>query len=439
MSTGGVFCYTDEHMRICLISNLYPPYARGGAERVVETEARALKALGHDVCVITAEPVREDGSVDPRMTEEDGIRVWRFHPLNLFFYGEIGRHSAPSRLLWHAWDAGNPHAARCVASILRDERPDVVHTHNLKGIGLSIPRVIRKLGLRHVHTLHDVQLAVPSGLIIKGKEHGFGVTDPVSRMFARSARLAFGSPDAVVSPSKFLLDFYRVRGYFPSSELVFLPNPAPHAKPAPHAPSVETRFLFLGQIERHKGIFLLIEAFRRLAKDRPKVRLDVVGTGSASEEAIRAAGKDLRVAFYGKKSPAQFREMFSKADYAVVPSLCYENAPTVIVESFAYGVPAIVADIGGAAELVRHGENGLVFEAGSVAGLVAAMKDACDEKGAWPGRSKAARRSAELLTEDRHAERLVALYEEKDPALAHRGPVVPIRYRAKTTGAYTGR
>lgn len=426
-------------MRICLISNLYPPFARGGAERVVETEARALKALGHDVSVITAEPVREDGSVEPRMTDEGGVRVWRFHPLNLFFYGEIGDHSAPARLLWHAWDARNPHAAKCVASILKEERPDVVHTHNLKGIGFSVPRVIRSLGIRHVHTLHDVQLAVPSGLLLKGKERGFGVDDPVSKLFARSARRAFGSPDVVVSPSKFLLDFYRLRGFFPSSQAVFLPNPAPRAAPAPHMPSVETRFLFLGQVEKHKGILLLIEAFRRLAKDRPKIRLDVVGAGAASEEAARAAGKDLRIAFFGKKSPAKFAEMFSKADYTVVPSLCYENAPTVIVESFAFGVPVIAADIGGAAELVRHGENGLVFEAGGVAPLVAAMKRACDEKGAWPGRSKAARRSAELLTEDRHAERLVAIYEEKDPALAHQGPVVPIKYQAKPTGAYTGR
>jgi glycosyltransferase involved in cell wall biosynthesis len=426
-------------MRICLISNLYPPYARGGAERVVETEARALKALGHDVFVITAEPVRDDGSIEPRMTEEGGIRVWRFHPLNLFFYGEIGRHSAPSRLLWHLWDAKNGHAARRVAEILKRERPDVVHTHNLKGIGLTIPRVIRRLGIRHVHTLHDVQLSAPSGLIIKGKESGFGVTDPVSRMFASAARRAFGSPDAVISPSKFLIDFYRARGFFPSSQAVFLPNPAPKVVSAPRTPSSETRFLFLGQVERHKGIFLLIEAFRRLSKDRPKVRLDVVGSGAATDAAMRAAGKDLRIAFYGKKSAAQFQAMFAKVDYAVVPSLCYENAPTVIVESFAYGAPVIAADIGGAAELVRHGENGFVFGAGDVAGLVSAMKRACDEKGAWPGRSKAARRSADLLTEERHAERLVGIYDEKDPALAHQGPVVPIRYQAKPTGAYTGR
>lgn len=415
-------------MRICFITNLYPPHGRGGAERVVEQEARALKALGHDVSVITAEPVREDGSIDPRLTVEDGIRVYRYYPLNLFFYGEIGRHGLVLRLIWHLWDLRGGHSARTVRELLGRERPDVVHTHNLKGLGFGIPGVIRRLGVRHVHTLHDVQLAVPSGLIIKGGERSFGAADPFSKAFATIMRSRFGSPDVVLSPSRFLLRFYGERDFFPHSEKVLLPNPAPAAWPPGRAPSAETRFLFLGQIERHKGIFLLIEAFRRLVKERPKIRLDVVGAGAAAQEAMRAAGKDVRIVFYGKRHPAQFADMFSKVDYAILPSLCYENAPNVVLESFAYGVPVIVADIGGAAELVRHGENGLVFPAGGVAELMAAMKRACDEKGAWPGRSKAARRTAELLTVDRHADRLQKLYYGTDEALAHRGPVVPIRY-----------
>lgn len=426
-------------MRICFITNLYPPHGRGGAERVVEEEAKALAALGHDVCVITAAPLPDDGDPQPRLTVEDGVRVYRFYPINLFFYGEIGRHSAPARLIWHLWDLWNGHAAKTVEKILRAERSEVVHTHNLKGIGLTIPRVIRRLKIRHVHTLHDVQLAVLSGLIIKGHERGFGTTDPITRLFARAARHAFGSPDVVLSPSKFLLRFYQERGFFPSSAPVLLPNLAARVMPAAHATSIETRFLFLGQIERHKGILHMIEAFRRLVKDRPKARLDIVGAGSALEEAVRAAGKDVRIVFYGKRGPAQFTEMFSKTDYTIVPSLCYENAPTVIVESFAYGVPVIVADIGGAGELVRPEKNGFTFEAGNVAALVSVMKRACDEKGAWPERSKEARRSAELLTADRHAARLIALYAGSDPALPHKGPIMPIRYLPKPSGAYSGR
>ncbi len=418
-------------MRICFISNLYPPHARGGAERVVELEAKALSALGHDVCIITSEPVRADGGIEPRLTVEDGIRVWRYYPLNFFFYGEIGAHGVPARLLWHLRDLGNGASVRAVRGILERERPDVVHTHNLKGLGFGIPRMLRRLALRHVHTLHDVQLAVPSGLIVRGREHVLGVDDPLTRLFAATVRSAFGSPDAVISPSRFLLHFYDQRGFFPRSERVFLPNPAPSAVPTAHALSTETRFLFLGQIEAHKGILFLIEAFRRLLKDRPKCRLNVVGAGAGAEAAMRAAAKDVRIAFYGRRGPAQFAEMFARTDYLVLPSLCYENAPTVVPESFAHGVPAIVGDIGGAAELVTHGRNGLVFEAGNAASLVSAMKRACDEKGAWPGRSREARRAVELLTPDRHAGRLESLYARTDAALAHRGPVVPDRYVPK--------
>lgn len=420
-------------MRICFISNLFPPYGRGGAERVVEEEALALKALGHDVSIITACPVREDGSAEPRMTVENGLRVYRFFPLNLFFYGELGQHPAPVRLLWHLRDAGNDHAARTVERILKIERPEIVHTHNLKGIGFRVPAVIRKLGIRHAHTLHDVQLVAPSGLILKGKEHAFGVADPLSRLFAAMARSRFGSPDVVISPSRFLLRFHAERGFFPQSQKILLPNPAPHVVPSKHVLSGETRFLFLGQVETHKGILLLIEAFRRLVKERPKARLDVVGAGSGLEEARRTAGKDVRISFYGKKKPAQFADMFSKVDYTVVPSLCYENAPTVIVESFAYGVPVAAASIGGATELVRHEKNGFAFEAGNVGALVATMTRACDEKGAWPERSRAAVRTAELLVAPRHADRLEALYEGRDPAFEEREPIVPMRYEPSLT------
>jgi glycosyltransferase involved in cell wall biosynthesis len=367
------------------------------------------------------------------MTVENGLRVHRFFPRNFFFYGELGWHAAPARLLWHLRDAGNGQSARMVERLLRLERPEIVHTHNLKGIGFRVPAVLKKLRIRHVHTLHDVQLVAPSGLILKGKEKGFGVTDPLSRMFASMARSRFASPDIVISPSRFLLRFHEEHGFFPRSQKILLPNPAPNVPPAKHATSSETRFLFLGQIETHKGVLVLIEAFRRLVKERPKARLDVVGAGSALDAARAAAGKDLRISFYGKKNPAQFPDMFSKTDYTVVPSLCYENAPTVIVESFAYGVPVAVASIGGAAELVRNEKNGFVFEADSVGALVATLTRACDEKSAWMDRSRAAVRTAELLIAPRHAARLEALYDGRDPALEEREPIVPMHYQPSFT------
>jgi glycosyltransferase involved in cell wall biosynthesis len=55
--------------------------------------------------------------------------------------------------------------------------------------------------------------------------------------------------------------------------------------------------------------------------------------------------------------------LMAKADVLVVPSLCYENSPTVIYESLGMGMPVLAADIGGVAELIKEGLNGWVFPA----------------------------------------------------------------------------
>jgi glycosyltransferase involved in cell wall biosynthesis len=418
-------------MRICLINNLYPPHAKGGAERVVSEEAQALKALGHDICVITAVPLPDDGDASVKFSDEDGIRVYRFYPLNLFFYGELVRHGSLVRSIWHLWDLVNPFTARTVREILKRERPDVVHTHNLKGIGFGTASAIRRLGIRHVHTFHDVQLAVPSGLIIKGEEHGPLIDGVPARLYARLVKLVVGSPDVVIAPSRFLLKFYEERGFCPRSHKVFLTNPSPTPTLVPRVASGETRFLFLGQIEAHKGIIELIETFKELLADGTKARLEFIGDGSLRERAAAAAGKERNIVFYGRRNPAQFPALFAEADWSVLNTLCYENAPYIVPESFSYGVPILVADIGGAAELVKNGHNGYQFTAGDKIALLTALRAAVAARPRWAEFSSACLRFAELHDARHHAERLVEIYKNKDAGLAHEGPVVPIRYRPR--------
>lgn len=424
-------------MRVCLITNLYPPFAKGGAERVVSEEARELRRQGHDVSVITSMPLPESGDPSVQTSVEDGVRVHRFYPMNLFNYGEIGRHRAPVRAVWHLLDLINPHTAKVVERLLRQDRPDVVHTHNLKGVGYGALSAIRKLKLRHVHTLHDVQLAVPSGLLIKG--HEAEAEGPAHALYAAVMRKIIGSPDVIVSPSRFLLRFYEKHGFFPASQTVLLANPAPCVTAAAHVTADETRFLFLGQIEEHKGVVGLVKVLKKLMSDDVAARLEIVGVGTAMEEAVAVAGKERRIAFFGKKNPAQFAAMFANADFTVVPSLCYENAPTVVLESFAYGVPVIAADIGGAAELIKDGVNGFRFEAGNAKALAAVLRRAChvarERRGlrdGWSSLASGAARSAGPLTIDRHVERLACIYAGTDHALARHELVVPIRHVTKS-------
>jgi hypothetical protein len=71
--------------------------------------------------------------------------------------------------LWHIIDIFHFASKNKIRQILQTEKPDLVHTHNLMGLGFLIPRLIKKMGLRYIHTVHDVQLVEPSGIILKQK------------------------------------------------------------------------------------------------------------------------------------------------------------------------------------------------------------------------------------------------------------------------------
>lgn len=348
-------------MKVCLINNLYPPDVRGGAEVMVEALARGLQELGHEVVVIALGRARS--------VERNGRHaVYRIRPFNLFSFFQLGRVPTLLRLPWHVLDAFNLSGKRQVKKILLAERPGIVMTHNLKGISYLVPRLLRELGIRHVHTLHDIQLSRPSGLLIAGQEKPFLVLD---LQYERICRHLFRSPAVVVAPSRWVADYHRTRSFFRRSKILVLPNPVPRLDPAPPLPREAVRgqveLLYLGQLERGKGIVFLLDTLDHLP--RGNWRLRIVGTGSlAAEIERRTAGKPCyRYLGYVKRS--SLRPIFNQTDFAIVPSLCYENSPTVIAESFSCGVPVIAADIGGISELVTDGVNGFTFAPGDTTSL----------------------------------------------------------------------
>ena len=77
---------------------------------------------------------------------------------------------------------------------------------------------IKKSGIKHIHTLHDVQLSTPSGLIIYSKENSLEQRIFLRKWYETLCRWLFGSPDIVISPSKWLLDFYTEKGFFEKSK-----------------------------------------------------------------------------------------------------------------------------------------------------------------------------------------------------------------------------
>jgi glycosyltransferase involved in cell wall biosynthesis len=355
-------------MKICLINNLYPPHARGGAEVVVETIVTGLLRQGHTVVLITIGRKRAT-------MQTKNLTIHHVKPWNVFSFLDINQRPTWLRLIWHPLDVFSLSGAYQVRAILKKQQPDLVMTHNLKGISYLVPSVIRKLGLRHFHTLHDVALSRPSGLIFFGQEKPFLILD---KIYEKINRKLFGHPDLVISPSRWLMSFYRKLGFFDHAKVMVLPNPVVFrhvGKKKIVRKAAPVQFLFAGQIEPSKGIFFLLDTCQNL---RGEWQLNIAGTGTRDERVKELAELNPNIKLLGHVPHNQMPATFVGADLTVVPSLCYENSPSVIYESLAANTPVIAADIGGVAELVKDDVNGFTFAAGNKKNLVEVLQHFID-------------------------------------------------------------
>lgn len=360
-------------MKICIIENIYPPYDRGGAEQVIAKTVQGLLNAGHEVMILTSSPKGDE------YEKHERLRIYRRRPRNLYFYTDAHHHGILSRFAWHFFDIFNTGVYFWIKKVLQEEQPDVVHTHNLMGLSFLIPRAIRSLSLRHIHTVHDVQLVEPSAIILKEKENSFRYSGWPTRLYTALMRALIGSPHVVISPSQFLLDFYTARGFFSASKRIVLRNPmtfTSEKRVEPETRDSVFRFLYVGQIEQHKGVMLLVDTFLALLRETNMVaELHIVGNGSLFADIKERVAGSTHIHMHGRVDRRELPKLFSQVHLTVAPSLCYENSPTVIFESLYFGVPVLASSIEGIAELIHEGKNGFTFVAGN--------KESLREKMMW--------------------------------------------------------
>lgn len=347
-------------MKIALINNLYPPYNKGGAEKIVELTSRELEKQGHEVFIISTRPWLSSAK----------NKKMPVHYLSSAYYHLAG---IPKflRIFWHLWDLYNWKNYLKLKKILTREKPDLVISHNLKGVTGLAPKLLRKEGFRHIHTLHDIQLLHPSGLLIRGQEKK--LDSRANRIYIQKQKQLWGSPQLVVSPSRWLLDLHKDYGFFSNSKTRVLPNPMPKNSgryPGRQGHQSGFQFLYVGQIEKHKGINTLVQAFQELSD--PSARLKIVGQGSQLKK-IRYRLSDPRINLLGARNKTEVEKIMRVSDCLIVPSLCYENSPTVIYEAIRAGLPILASDLGGIPEVAELGASRL-FTPGNKKGLAAQMK-----------------------------------------------------------------
>ncbi len=379
-------------MRILFLCHAHPSLQAGGTEIFSHGLFRALRRVGFEGAYLagTSAGQRPPSPGTPFQAVEgttDELLLWTagFDP---FFLSQTDLHGVMPSL----------------AAFLQELRPDIVHIHHLLTLGTEVVALIRRVvpRARIVMTLHDYyalcandgQMVTTSGALCRtaspdacGRCHpARSTTDARLRQLAVQGALE--GIDQLVSPSRFLRDRLVAHGV-PGEKITVLPNGIAAEPPAPHRPDGRRdRFGFFGHVNRFKGATLALQASARLFRAGVAHAMTLHG-GTAHQapdvldgfrDALLAAPDARHLGAYHR---ADLPRLMAAVDWVVVPSVWWENAPLVIQEAFLHRRPVICADIGGMAEMVRDGVDGLHFPVGDPAALADTLKRATEEPGLW--------------------------------------------------------
>ncbi len=198
-------------------------------------------------------------------------------------------------------------------------------------------------------------------------------SDVVGRL--RAAKETFREIDLVVAPSQSIADEFSRLGMEADDVRVLDYGFVPLGSHRSAGGAGPLHLGFVGTLVRHKGVHRLIDAVRALPPEGYELLIygdPAVSPDYAAE--VRRHAARLPVRFMGGFEPDAAAAVYSALDVLVVPSLWPENSPLVIREAFMAGVPVVAARVGGIADLVDDGRNGLLYDPGSSSGLTDALR-----------------------------------------------------------------
>ncbi len=340
-------------MRILIAHNRYQQ--AGGEDAVAKSEAALLRDFGEDVHVY-------------ERSNQEIERYTRLAQLRHFF-----------SLSW------SQRSYREMRKLLRDIRPEVVHFHNT--FFMMTPSVYYACRDEHipiVQSLHNFRLLCANGLFFRdnhvceecpkhslwrGVQYGCYrqsrlLTSLVVKMLTDHWRKKTWTHliDRYLTATEFSRQKFIERGISPDKISV---------KPNFLYPDVKRRdkdqgyALYVGRLSREKGVEVLLRAWQLKAH----IPLKIVGDGPLAGRLGQERGYR-NLEFLGYVSKEKYAECMRGAKFLIVPSLCYENFPRILVEAYAYGVPVIASRLGGMPEIVLENKTGLLFEPGDAYDLI---------------------------------------------------------------------
>ena len=314
-------------MKIALVS----PYDftwPGGVTAHVTQLAHRFTELGHQVKILA-----------PHSPSRGEVENGNFVPMGRSV--PIPSGGSVVRLSFSLW------LYRKIGDILRRECFDVVHLHEPL-MPVLPPLVLQRSDALNVGTFHAVY----------GRFRNYGWSHPILKHWIRmlDGRIAV-SPVARQYVSRFFPGDYHI---IPNG--IDVGRFSGEIQPIPELADGKLNILFVGRLEKRKGLRYLLEAFGRLRWDHPNIRLLVVGPGNLDPDCYRILSeRNLQdVVFLGGVPYRDLPRYYRSAHVCCAPATGRESFGIVLLEAMASGKPVVASAIEGYSSVLNDGEEGLL-------------------------------------------------------------------------------
>ena len=364
-----------SNLKILILSDGWPPQSKGGAETIAHGLAGAYAASGHQVQVVTT--VRQVSKTNDGCEDEDGLAI-------------VPIVSDYPKLLRPYLGLRNPAPSAAVAAAVRRFEPDVVHAHNVhRYLSYDALRRCRQAGAPVLLTLHDA-MSVDYGRFTQGVRPEYRPGQamdyrvrllptlcryhvqyfPLRNAFIR--RYLHTCTDARYTVSAALAEFLGTNGVRVDGHVHTGTDPDRFNTAEGPAVGLRERMglggrsliALSGRLTEEKGSLAalhMLEGIRKGGHDAVLVALGgSPGDCPAFDTLHQQLGLSEAVAYTGWLTDAALVEACQACDLFLVPSICLDAFPTVVLEAMACARPVIATCFGGASEAVQDGVTGYI-------------------------------------------------------------------------------